>query len=301
MNSNNETSDNERDSDSEELAMDEVSSDTIATLKTSLKQDPNQYELHTQLIVLLKNTDMLDELRQAREAMSAAFPLTEELWIEWIADESNMAITGDEKKHVLSLYERATSDYLSITIWKSYVSYAIQEYTEYMEHPSNDNVVDMAYLRYLFRKADKSTGHHVSQSHIIWDMQKDFELQQLSSKEPANPEDVDRVKAMFLERITTPHSTLEETFSSLSSFISQYDGDDYESTMVQNSNIVSATRDLLSKLEPFEESLVQDLTFMFTHAHNTVLAKQCPNSRIGFNLLDFNKQQLGHIQKLSGV
>jgi hypothetical protein len=35
-----------------------------------------------------------------------------ELWIEWIEDESNMATSEDEKKHVLDLYERATSDYL---------------------------------------------------------------------------------------------------------------------------------------------------------------------------------------------
>lgn len=37
---------------------------------------------------------------------------TIELWIEWIEDESNMATSEDEKKHVLDLYERATSDYL---------------------------------------------------------------------------------------------------------------------------------------------------------------------------------------------
>jgi len=71
---------------------------------------------------------------------------------------------------------------VAINIWKSYVSYAIQEYTESVEYPGNDKVVDVLFLRTLFRKADKATGHHVSQSHIVWDIQKDFELQQLSAQ-----------------------------------------------------------------------------------------------------------------------
>lgn len=69
-----------------------------------------------------------------------------------------------------------------------------------------------------------------------------------------------RVKAMFLDRIAIPHSRLDEAFSSLSSFISQYDGSDYENTMVQSNKIASAARSLLSKLEPFEEQLVLDLS-----------------------------------------
>ncbi|KAF9362178.1 Splicing factor, partial [Mortierella sp. NVP85] len=251
---------NEHELELEGMGMDEdvVSPETleaIAALKASLEANPNQYEPHTQLIVLLKDAAMLEELRLAREAMSAAFPLSEELWIEWIEDESNMGTSEDEKKHVLDLYERATSDYLSINIWKSYVSYAIQEYTESVEYSDNDKVVDILFLRTLFRKADKATGHHVSQSHVLWDIQKDFELQQLSAQNPIKPEDVNKVKAMFLDRIAIPHSKLDETFSSLSSFISQYDGSDYESSMVQSNKIASATRSLLSKLEPFEDQL----------------------------------------------
>lgn len=82
MSSKDDVSDDEYDLESQEISMDEdqVSSDTleaIATLKDSLKENPGQYEPHTQLIVLLKDAAMLEELRQAREAMSAAFPLTE--------------------------------------------------------------------------------------------------------------------------------------------------------------------------------------------------------------------------------
>ncbi|KAF9342077.1 hypothetical protein BGX34_008879, partial [Mortierella sp. NVP85] len=68
-----------------------------------------------------------------------------------------------------------------INICKSHVSYAIQEYTESVEYSDNNKAVDILSLRTLFKKADKATGHHVSHGHVVWDIQKDFELQQLSA------------------------------------------------------------------------------------------------------------------------
>ena len=51
--------------------------EAVATLKSTLRENPNQYEQHTQLITLLKSADMLEDLRAARENMNAVFPLTE--------------------------------------------------------------------------------------------------------------------------------------------------------------------------------------------------------------------------------
>ncbi|KAF9349034.1 Splicing factor [Mortierella sp. AD094] len=260
-------SDSEDDFEMDEIAgsKDAISPETlelISTLKRSLEENSNQYEQHTQLISLLKVAEMLEELRGARESMSKSFPLSEELWMEWIEDESNMATSEDEKKHVLELYERATSDYLckrkeytTIKIWKSHLDYAIQEYRESMEFPENEVVVSEEYLKSLFLKAEKFTGFHISQSHVVWNVWMDFELGKLASQDIAPAEDIKRVKTMYLERIAIPHSDLESTFSSLSSFISKYCGQDYEESMVQSNKIASATREKLAKLESFEEQL----------------------------------------------
>ncbi|KAF9191909.1 Splicing factor [Haplosporangium sp. Z 11] len=230
--------------------------EAIATLKTSLKANPNQYEQHTQLIVLLKDAAMLEQLRDAREAMNIIYPLSEELWMDWIEDESNMAVSEEEKKHVLELYERATSDYLSIRIWKSYVEYATQEYIESIGLEASETIVSKDHLRRIFQKADKYVGYHIPQSHVIWNAWMEFELQQLEAQKPTPPEDIERVKAMYLGRIAIPHADQENTFSSLSSFISQYDNQDYEASMIQNNKIMSNTRKLLTEREKFEESLV---------------------------------------------
>ncbi|KAF9115231.1 RNA-binding protein 4F [Mortierella sp. AM989] len=211
----------------------------ISTLKKSLKDNPNQYEQHIQLIALLKDAEMLQELREAREFMK--------LWMNWIDDESNMATSEDEKKHVLELYERATSDYLSIKIWKSYLDYAIQEYTESMESADNDIVVSREMQQ---RKLDRHFMYYnISEEGFIQYLTDNWQL-------PDSPEDVQRVKAMYLKRIAIPHSELESTFSGFSSFISKYDSQDYEESMVQSNKIANATRDLLAKLESFEEKLI---------------------------------------------
>lgn len=52
----------------------------IGVLKASLQTNPNQYEVHIQLIALLKSAAMFEELRAAREAMSVVFPLSEGLF-----------------------------------------------------------------------------------------------------------------------------------------------------------------------------------------------------------------------------
>ncbi|KAG0307311.1 Splicing factor [Dissophora globulifera] len=230
--------------------------EAIATLKASLVANPNLYEQHTQLIALLKGAVMLEELRAAREAMSAVFPLTEELWMEWIGDEANLATSIEEKRHLLELYERATSDYLSINIWKAYVDYALQEYTEATEQGDSDPVVNKESLRALFKKADRFTGRHVPQSHLVWNIWRDFEVEQLELQDPPLPEDISRVKAMYLNRIAIPHVELEDTFSSLSSFITKYEGESYEEAMVQCNSIASKTRRLLSALTPHEDELI---------------------------------------------
>lgn len=52
----------------------------IGVLKASLHTNPSQYEIHIQLIASFKSAGMFEELRAAREAMSAIFPLSEGLF-----------------------------------------------------------------------------------------------------------------------------------------------------------------------------------------------------------------------------
>lgn len=79
--------DNLSDSDGEDNHMEGVENaasqellTNIEVLKASLQTNPSQYEVHLQLIALLKSAAMFEELRAARESMSAVFPLSEGLF-----------------------------------------------------------------------------------------------------------------------------------------------------------------------------------------------------------------------------
>lgn len=64
------------------------------------------------ILALRESDPKSPELRKAREAMAAKFPLSADIWEAWIDDESEMAENGDQKRYVLELCSRAVQDYL---------------------------------------------------------------------------------------------------------------------------------------------------------------------------------------------
>jgi len=87
----------------------------VQSLRAQLLDQPNAYQLHIKLISALREMGEGEEVEKAREAFSKLFPLTENMWLEWIADiKSEMKEKGEEEqKKVIQVYERAVKDYLS--------------------------------------------------------------------------------------------------------------------------------------------------------------------------------------------
>ncbi|KAF9383432.1 RNA-binding protein 4F, partial [Podila verticillata] len=219
----------------------------IGVLKVSLQTNPSQYEVHIQLIALFKSAGMFEELRAAREAMK--------LWLQWINDESNMAASEDEKEHVLNLYERATTDYLSIAIWKSCTEYAVQEYFEAAEHGDEEAFLTKDKVTTIFQKANKFTGHHIAQSHVVWNAWAEFETQILDAQEPRSEDDIKRIKSMYEKRLTVAHAEMDNTVSSYISFVTGHCGEDFEKAMAESSALAVHARKMLSERESLELEL----------------------------------------------
>ncbi|EOA96476.1 Squamous cell carcinoma antigen recognized by T-cells 3, partial [Anas platyrhynchos] len=70
------------------------------------------YNCHLDLIKLLRQEGELVKLRRARQKMSELFPLTEEIWLDWLKDEIKMASEISEREKVYELFERAVKDYI---------------------------------------------------------------------------------------------------------------------------------------------------------------------------------------------
>ena len=87
----------------------------ISELEQALASNPYNYANHEELVKLLKGSEEFDRLkkpqmcvvklhlvrlRKARENWSQVFPLTGQLWLDWVADEQKIAATEEEKSKV---------------------------------------------------------------------------------------------------------------------------------------------------------------------------------------------------------
>ena len=121
----------EDDEEEEEAEMpDEKTMKAIMKLEESLEDNPAGYTVHAKLVRLLRAAGGLKQrLRDAREAMSARFPLNETQWREWISDEVRDTKGKPTKrgKIVGGLFERATADYLSVPLWLGYAEFSLDQ------------------------------------------------------------------------------------------------------------------------------------------------------------------------------
>jgi len=111
---------------SDDSSDEEMTDASIKSLKDELTINPSNYDKHLELIKVCKESGELDELRTARKIFAKIFPLTEKLWIEWIADETSLTESEEEHEKLVELYETALGDYLCPDLWLNYCQYALR-------------------------------------------------------------------------------------------------------------------------------------------------------------------------------
>ena len=89
--------------DLDEDMEDEQTEKELKILEERLNVDVEDYDAHVSKIKLLKSIGELDDLRIARKQFAEVYPLTPELWMEWIKDEINLAESEKEKQCILSM------------------------------------------------------------------------------------------------------------------------------------------------------------------------------------------------------
>ncbi len=74
-----------------------------------------------QYIEVLRKCKLNVQLRSAHERMSGLFPLSEQLWMEWVNDELAQVQSAEDIARVQGLFDQAVQDYLSVGLWCSYL------------------------------------------------------------------------------------------------------------------------------------------------------------------------------------
>jgi len=154
------------DSDSDDDQDDKEKEIKINALSKEISQNPYIYDNHVERIKLLKEIGDLHRLRDARESMSTHFPLSEDIWLDWLRDEVSLVSTPAERDKVESLFNKAFQDYQSVPIWLEYVQFAIGRMGD------EDGIEK---VREAFERSLSVVGLHVSQGANIWEAYREFE------------------------------------------------------------------------------------------------------------------------------
>uniref|UniRef100_G3P1Y7 Spliceosome associated factor 3, U4/U6 recycling protein n=1 Tax=Gasterosteus aculeatus TaxID=69293 RepID=G3P1Y7_GASAC len=114
----------------------------------------------------------LVRLRKAREKMSELFPLTEEIWLDWLKDEIRLTEEEPNREKVYELFETAVNDYICPEIWLEFAQYSIGG----MGSPGG-----MDKVRSIFERAVTAVGLHMTKGQTVWEAYREFENAILST------------------------------------------------------------------------------------------------------------------------
>ena len=235
----------------------------------NLQQNPYAYESHAGLIKILHEGfvnhvyppddpgshgdphtfDLLDDLRGQRESMDKLFAIGEDMWVDWIQDESVLSCNIDQHIGVMEKCVKAVQEeYGSTRLWVWYGDWILHCYNSVQEiqqptRASSLSQEDVVIGREVFtwqlvldvwKQGANETGWRINDSHLVWDRYIGLLMEDLKRSE--SREKIAVVKTIFEERLQMPHSNRGGTFQTFSGFVTAYLNADYEEIMA------SATR-----------------------------------------------------------
>ncbi|XP_012869897.1 PREDICTED: squamous cell carcinoma antigen recognized by T-cells 3 [Dipodomys ordii] len=207
----------------------------IERLEEQLSINVYDYNCHVDLIKVLRLEGELDKVRAARQKMSEIFPLTEELWLEWLQDEVSMAADGQDREHVYQLFERAVQDYICPNIWLEYGQYSVGGIGQ---------KGGLEKVRSVFERALSSVGLHMTKGLAIWEAYREFESAIVEAAR------LEKVHSLFRRQLAIPLYDMEATFAEYE----EWSEDPIPESVIQSYN---KALQQLEKYKPYEEALLQ--------------------------------------------
>ncbi|RDD39002.1 Squamous cell carcinoma antigen recognized by T-cells 3 [Trichoplax sp. H2] len=194
-------------------------------LLSYLHKNEFHYDSYVELINLLRQQGDLVRLRSIRKKMNQLFPLTEDLWMQWVSDEANIAQTEEEKAGLVELLDKSIIDYLSVGLWQKYASYCITEKV------GNHNDI-----RNIYERALTSVGLHLTKGCYIWDDYREYEINILNSMTETDDltsiakellDQKDRITTLYKRQLAVPLLGMQGTWRDFESWMGKDSIDEY--------------------------------------------------------------------------
>ncbi|XP_066459934.1 squamous cell carcinoma antigen recognized by T-cells 3 [Eleutherodactylus coqui] len=224
----------------------------IQRLEEQLSINAFDYNCHVDLIKLLRQEGELDRLRRARQKMSELFPLTEEIWLDWLKDEMKIAEDDSTREAVYELFEKAVKDYLCPEIWLEYAQYSIGGMGE---------EGGIAKVRTIFERSLTAVGLHMTKGSTIWDAYREFEnailgtIQPLPGTIPSADQQqmlntqLEKIHNLFKRQLGVPLLDMASTFAEYE----EWSEEPIPEIVIQN---YKKAIQQVAKYKPYEEALM---------------------------------------------
>ncbi|PWY90920.1 pre-mRNA splicing factor [Aspergillus heteromorphus CBS 117.55] len=255
-------------------------------LFVQIQENPQSYDAHVRFVRVLhagfvnhvyppnnpdihgdpRKYDLLKDMRTAREEMDKLFAMGEDLWAEWIQDESMLAQSSEERIAVMELCQRSVEEeYGSTKLWGIYGEWVLYLYNaahgdaSQSQWTEEDRLVGREVFTWpsvleVWQRGAESTRYRIHDSNLVWDRFLDLLTQDIS-RSPSQ-EKVNHVRGLFDLRLATPHATWEQTFQLFSGFISTYYNANYETIMADTAaHYATASKETYGAREEFEIKL----------------------------------------------
>ncbi|XP_055843530.1 squamous cell carcinoma antigen recognized by T-cells 3 [Episyrphus balteatus] len=93
-------------------------------LLKEIKENQYAYDKYVKLCELSHKTDDLDNIRNAYNLFASVYPLSPEIWLEYLKIEVGVALSEEEIQKVDELFQKALKDYYSLEIASEYITIA---------------------------------------------------------------------------------------------------------------------------------------------------------------------------------
>ncbi|KAI0726224.1 RNA-binding protein Prp24 [Fomitopsis betulina] len=239
--------------------------EALANILNRLADDPYDITLHIEHVRIAQQTGMDDQVDSALEMAITFWTVGDYVWgllLERKLQGSDLE-SPEALQAILDLFNRAEQDYLSIPLLRKHLDFLAERYEHFASLEARpEEFGDMftaSWMRVEMPRVVEKGAGHLTQSHLLWDVYKDWEMEQLQNASPAERAELqDHVELVLLKRLQQPHSNHEETFQGYSSFTTNFKPpEEYEPLLVEASKMRAQPVKAYEKRESLEASLAQ--------------------------------------------
>ncbi|KAK2465199.1 hypothetical protein APHAL10511_002553 [Amanita phalloides] len=258
--------------------------DVLANIINELSEKPYDIALHAKHIKFSQTLDgMESEVQTAMEMLPEFLAAGEDVWLYLLEkrEESVDLNTATGVNDLLALYNRAEADYLSIPILKRHLQFLLDHHSEY--HSGEDmrptelgEIFTTEWTREAIADVVNKGVDHLTQSHLLWDQQRDWEMDVLEAATDSDRDAlVQHVQQLLLTRLRQPHANFEDTFQSYSTFTTNYKPPaQYESLLIAASKVRGKGERAFERRANLEGLLTQSSYSLDAYAHYVTVERR---------------------------